>query len=447
MSVFINENWAEILDEAYVGETQFIKDFIELIHEARAPYVGKMKKPIKGNKDFIKIGDMLAEEFGFYSVDFSVPFDTSMNAFTYPITMSTDKSVIGIKPKFTKNKGYKYDVSNRLCILVAVTAGVWFNPEFSDREVVAAILHEIGHSFVLQSERMIDIIEANRLGIAYNVIYQIMLDLLLFVKNPTTGLYTIPRDINTILNTSDKGKEIRNKVSKELSKNPLFAGVASISEWFSTAFMQFFKEAFSLFDGFAYIISIPMTALNKLLSSFNKPSIAFSKSQEYLSDSFAVSYGLGPEISSFLVKIEYSAAASGSKVDEILSKIPIVGALRETVKVPVLLLSHGINTHPSTPARINQILKDLNKELNSSDLSPKTKKAIQANIKSLEAIKEECTKVPEKKKYNGEMVRKMWIAYITKNPEELDDLEDYYTDLETRDKYVKESTEEDLENN
>ena len=441
MSVFINENWAEILDEAYVGETQFIKDFIELIHEARAPYVGKMKKPIKGNKDFIKIGDMLAEEFGFYSVDFSVPFDTSMNAFTYPITMSTDKSVIGIKPKFTKNKGYKYDVSNRLCILVAVTAGVWFNPEFSDREVVAAILHEIGHSFVLQSQRMIDIIEANRLALAYNIMYKLIVDIM------SLNIFAVPGDIKAMINTRDKGKEFRNKVSKELAKNPLFAGVVSVSEWLSTTFTQFFKEAFSLFDGFAYVISIPFALLNKLLSVFSKPEIAFGKSQEYLSDSFAVSYGLGPEISSFLVKIEYSAAASGSKVDEILSKVPIVGALRETVKVPVLLLSHGINTHPSTPARINQIIKDLNKELNDADLSPKTKKVIQANIKSLEEIKEECTKVPEKKKYNGEMVRKMWIAYITKNPEELDDLEDYYTDLETRDKYVKEEATDEVFNN
>ena len=78
------------IDEAYVGETKFIKDFIELIHEARAPYIGKFKKPIKGNKTLIKIGDMIAKEFGFYSVDFWVPFDSSMNAFTYPITLSTD---------------------------------------------------------------------------------------------------------------------------------------------------------------------------------------------------------------------------------------------------------------------------------------------------------------------------------------------------------------------
>lgn len=164
------ENFDFYINELYVGETTFIEKLIDEISKDRAPYLGKVKKPIKGNKDFIKIGDMIAEEFGFNSVTFSVPYDTSMNAFTYPITMNIDETITNKKPKFYKNNGLKYDLNTgRLCIIVAITAGVWFNEEFSDREVVAALLHEIGHSFVTQSERMIDIIESNRLSMVYIV--------------------------------------------------------------------------------------------------------------------------------------------------------------------------------------------------------------------------------------------------------------------------------------
>ena len=174
MGTLINTN--NVIQELYVGETEFISRLIEEVSKAREPYVGKMKKPIKGNKDFIKIGDMIAEEFGFHSVTFMVPYDTSMNAFTHPITMNIDDSITEKKPKFLNGKGLYYNPEvGKLCIIVAVTAGCWFNPDFSDREIVASILHEIGHSFVTQSKRMIDIVETNRLTIAYTVVYQMIL--------------------------------------------------------------------------------------------------------------------------------------------------------------------------------------------------------------------------------------------------------------------------------
>lgn len=434
MGTLINSiNYTNVLDEAYAGETQFIKDFIELISKARAPYVGKMKKPIKGNKDFIKIGEMLADEFGFYSVDFSVPFDLSMNAFTYPITMSIDKSIVDVKPKFIKDKGFKYDQISKMCIIVAVTAGVWFNEKFTDREIVAAILHEIGHSFVLQSERMVDIIEANRLSIAYSVINQIIIHL------ATLQFYNIPSDIKLLMNTSNRGREIINKVNKELANNPLFAplnGISTVFNYLSTSVMQVFREILSLTMA-NKILSLPFAVINKIFSVFSKPAIAASRSQEYLSDSFATTYGLGPEITSFLMKIEFDPGAYGIYTEKLISKIPILGALHKSLDIPVLLLSNSISTHPSTPARINKILEELNKELKDSDLSPKTKQAVKENIKQLEKIKNECATPPDKKKYDAEMVQRLWISFITNKGEIPDDLETYYTDLNVRDKYVK----------
>ena len=434
---FYNGFSLDILEELYVGETGFISELIEEVSKARAPYVGKMKRPIKGNKDFIKIGDMLAEEFGFHAVTFSVPFDQTTNAFTFPITMNIDQSIVGKKPKFIKDKGLKYDenVTGRMCIMVAVTAGVWFNSEFTDREVVAAILHEIGHSFVIQSERMIDVIEANRMALAYNLIQKIIIDM----TNPY-GWTQLPQDFSTLANASSKGKEVKNKVARELANNPLFIGfngVAGIMEWFKGIFTRIFMEVMMLFAGASNLIAIPFVALNKILSVFNKQAYAIGRSQEYLSDSFASMYGLGPEISSFLVKIEYSSKTSGTITQRVLENIPVVGALHQCLSIPVLLMADSMNTHPSTISRIDKILDELDKELKSSDLSPKTKEAVKKNIKDLERIKQEAIAPQKNKKYNAEMIKRMWFAFLSDKGTEPDSYEKYYTDLKTRDDYVK----------
>ena len=431
---FMLEN-DEILNELYVGETPFIKDLIEEISRARSPYVGKLKRPIKGNKDFIRIGDMIAEEFGFKTVTFMVPYDTSMNVFTYPITNSFDKSIYGIQPKFNKETGLKYNNSG-LSIIVAVTAGVWFSKEITDREVVAAMLHEIGHSFVLQSERMIDIIETNRVALITMLIYQIVIDIY------SLQFQRVPDDIKTIINSSNKGKEIINKVTRECANNPLFIGfngINTIKEYITGVVNGIFKEISSLLDGPISIMTIPIALINKIFSILYKQDTAVSRSQEYLSDSFASMYGLGPEISTFLAKIEYSPSSSGSYIDKFISITPIIGALHQSMKLPILMIMNGITTHPSTPARMDKIIQELNKELKDSDLNPKTKEELKKNIYELEKIKDEFISTSNSKNYNAEMVKRFWISYISNKGEVNDEIENYYTDLDKRNQYTRES--------
>ena len=449
---FLDENYnafIDIVNELYVGETEFIKKFQAEISKARAPYVGKLKKPIKGNKDFIKIGDMIAEEFGFHAVTFSVPYDISSNAFTYPITSTIDQNVKGVKPKFFKDQGLKYDPeTNKLCILVAVTAGVWFNPEFTDREVVAAILHEIGHSFVLQSNRTVEMVESLRICTALLVIMQTLSDITNEnIDNKLKGV-KITNDLLTIFNLTNIGKQIINTVSRELANNPLFKSFNSISmitDWLTKLLFNIKKEIsnFNLFKKEVYFNILKNLSISLIFGSLPgfKQLTAFNRSQEYLSDSFATMYGYGPDVSSFLLKIEFSKNPSGTAVQKILNSIPIIGAINQAVTIPILMLQLPVEAHPSTPARIDKILKELKEEYQESDLDPKTKKAIECNIKEMERIKKEISAVPSKSKnkFDGEMVKRMWIAFLTNKGDFMNDHEKYYTDLKARDKYVRES--------
>lgn len=247
-----------------------------------------------------------------------------------------------------------------------------------------------------------------------------------------------------IMNSSNKGKEIINKVNKEIAENPLFIGFklgSGFIEWMDTTFMNIARNVLVFFKGAKNIAAIPFVAISNILGKMSQKSHSISRSQEYLSDSFATMYGMGPEIASFLTKIEYSDSASGLAVDKILSKIPIIGALHASLDIPVLLLSNSINDHPSTPARIKKILDELNKELKDSNLDPKTKKAVEKNIKDLEKINKEFTAPIDKKKYDAKMVKRMWINFISGKNNFENKYEKYYTNLKVRDKYVKESQE------
>lgn len=61
MDELLYEYYLDIVNELYVGETDFIKNFIKVIHDARSPYVGTPMRAIKGDRNLIKIGDMIAK--------------------------------------------------------------------------------------------------------------------------------------------------------------------------------------------------------------------------------------------------------------------------------------------------------------------------------------------------------------------------------------------------
>lgn len=429
----------EMINELYVGETDFIKKFIKVIHDARQPYVGKPMKAIKGDKNLIKIGDMIADEFGFYSVSFMVPFNTALNAFTFPVTMSLDTSVKNMKPKFNMKSGMKHNTVNRLSTIIAVTAGVWFNEEFSDREVAAAILHEVGHSFVIQSDRLIEIIEAYKILIIFDMAYKLFMNIINSVPDERRRGYNtkqIQQMITNLIYNTNIGKQIINSVEREISENPLFYTLSNMSESLSAIYMQFIKEV-SAVTQVNKLLNIPIAVLKWFTGILTKPFVDSKRSQEYLSDSFATMYGLGPEISSFLVKIEYSPSSQGSIIEKVINQTPILGALSESLNIPTLLIMNSVADHPSTLARIKKIKDELNSELNNSDLSPSTKKAIKQNLLEMEKVEKSILDTSKGCKHDSAMVKQLWFNFLNDKGNFANFEEKYLTDIKYRNKKLK----------
>ncbi len=426
----------DILNELYVGETKFVEQLIQAISEARKPYVGKMQRPIKGDRNLIKIGDMIAEEFGFYGVSFNVPFETSLNAMTYAVTMSFDKPVRSLKPQYNPKLGMKHAPVNQLCTLIVVTSGVWFNPEFTDREIAAAILHEVGHSFVVQTDRVMPILETARLVTLVQILFEA------YVAIINADPQGVKSTITNLVYTNNTTKSLMVTIDKEISKNPLFSGISNISDYVFGILIQVIKEIAAVMSPVSKLSAIPSTLYTTIIQMLLlQPIINWDRSQEYLSDSFAGMYGLGPEIASFLTKIEYSPNASGSVIEKIVNKIPVIGAINQSVNIPILLITDTVSVHPSTVARTRKLISELEKEVNNSDLSASTKKALKANI--------ECLKENEKKllDLNNELgrhndaaaVKASWFRYLNSKGFFTNSDEEYYTDIEHRNTSMRES--------
>lgn len=425
-----------LLNELYVGETKFISDLIQAVSEARRPYVGRMQRPIRGDRNLLKIGDMIAREFGFHGVSFMVPFNTSLNAFTHPVTTSFDKPVRSLKPKYNPKVGMSMNPIDGLCVIIAVTSAVWFNAEFTDREVTAAILHEVGHSFVIQSERIIPIVEAQRLVTVLMAIYNALIGILTANLN---GFGTTKQ----ILFSTNSVKVIKHSIQQAVDNNPLFSGIVNLQNWVEGVAMQIMKEVSAVMRPYNALAAIPSALYETIMKMLLlKGFTDSSRSQEYLSDSFAAMYGLGPEITSFLTKIEYNPSASGSVIENITNRIPIIGAINQSLYIPILMITHSVAAHPSTVARTKKLIAELEKELKDSDLSASTKKAVQNDIKELEKNLDALVDADRRlsSRSDAASVKAAWFAYLNQDPNYSNNEEEYYTDIDHRNKNMKESS-------
>lgn len=426
----------DILNELYVGETEFIERLIQAVSEARRPYVGRLQRPITGDRSLIRIGDMIAEEFGFCGVSFMVPFNTSLNAFTYPVTMSLDKPVRSLKPQYNSKLGMKHAPVNQLCIMIIVTSGIWFNPKFTDREVTAAILHEVGHSFVVQTDRIMPILETARLVMILEIAYEAYISLL------TANVSSATKAIKDIVYSNNSTKSLMIAIDRIVAENPLFSGISNVRDYVYGVLFQVLKEVAAVMSPGYKLAAIPMTLYTTIINMLiMQPLINLKRSQEYLSDSFAGMYGLGPELSSFLTKIEYSPSAGGSVIEAITNQIPIIGALNESLNIPILLITNTTSSHPSTVARVKKLIAELEKEVNNSDLSASTKKALKANIENLKENEKKLLDLDSSlsRTGNAAAVKASWYRYLNGQGFFTNSDEEYYTDIEHRNTSMREA--------
>ena len=133
----------------YFGKTQNLLSLEELFGKYRKKY--DKSKPMSNMSDYremirdpilTQIAKLLADSFGFCEAVITIARDNTVNAYTLTFPM-TDKGSLG-------NNGVRINESKRKFptnILVCINVGLIFSRKLSEAEIVAVLLHEIGHSF------------------------------------------------------------------------------------------------------------------------------------------------------------------------------------------------------------------------------------------------------------------------------------------------------------
>lgn len=378
------------INERFYGSARNAKKIENAVSKAREDFVGgsNIAMGSYGDKVFTQVEDAIIDVFGFNVVDFGLAVDPSVNAYTYPIATSITSGYTAVTKDEIKNN--KYDGTN-FCLYVRVTTGLWANSNFSDAEVTAIILHEIGHNFQHinnSGQRTWGLIECT-----------VMIISLLTAGN-LTALFS--------------DSTIRAEASKIAKNSTILRSGMNIYEGITGILKYIYYVLFAVGDfltlgvggALAGVVTVGMNPLNTLFSTAVS---GIAKGAEFNADAFVANFGYGPELTSALAKMELNPAkVTGTGVEKALNSIPILGHIHNMMSIPMTLLMAPFSSHPLTGRRMNNIISVLEKELKRSDLSPALKKEIQANIEDCKEMAKAAVEVDK----DTRNINRKWLAGI-----------------------------------
>lgn len=142
---------ANVLNEVYFGD-QVISHIQNQLSKFRAKWIGKSFDPkINVDPELIKFNRLIEDQFGYGTFCMNIDPNNDINAYMLNVGVFAERNYIDTYSKNLKvykgNKGFYYDKKAGVAAICVMLYGILAEPEITDREVLAVILHEIGHSF------------------------------------------------------------------------------------------------------------------------------------------------------------------------------------------------------------------------------------------------------------------------------------------------------------
>ena len=375
-----NQDYYSFINESEFDNSQLI-ELENLIGELREKYglmlLNNNNAQINLDPIILQISHLFEDVFGFASCQFTVDHSKIPNAYTFAISSRVD--MWNYKKCIKKsNKGIKFTPEAKVNMVVFITSGLLFDTKFTNREIVAVLLHEVGHNF---SDSIND-----TLGV-FSIIKKIL------------GIPALLNPLNwkNLLN-STRGS--LTQFTAYMRKNYPALVTAFNSLKIIKSEIQYvtlsINDVMNLYPGAA--ASAVVYAFNSLIIQFKKSGTIgfvldiilgkFKKEDEYISDSFPALYGYGPDLSSALLKLEKH---NNTEVRDII-KSSEFGAIWYAIFVEsfeYIASLMRISSHPPTAKRLLNILNTLEQELKKDYLNPKFRKATEQEIKEIKKLIEE----------------------------------------------------------
>lgn len=351
----LDESALEILNEVYFGKAP-IQSMKAQLTKLRKKLKGKpITSTINLDAEILKFNRIVEKTFGFYNFALYLNHDPIPNAYTFGVeTFYTTEEKEKIRKSILANpEGFKFDRKEaKVSMIAAMTSGMLDSEKITDDQIVAVLLHEIGHSY-FEAVVLTD----NGLDSARN-----LLDCLSFIHDKAMYIVT-------------NGKEVTEKqIEKDLSqaKKIIDPVVKKIKE-------IFVKKAHTLRES--------------MTDNISKRYLQYTN--EKFADSFAASYGYGPELHDFLTK-------AYEDIYRDINGVKQYSHIEEILKVYRLyfldLLAYGLHLqdeHPGELARLNVTLQYLKREVAKETIDPNMKRALLINIQKCESLMEDYMNYPK----------------------------------------------------
>lgn len=383
----------QVIQEAYFGKTPELQEAERILGEWRSKYYGSGNRFVTSaaaDPLFYEFCDKMADIFGFAEYLVVLRGDIESGSSTIPVGfLFTGHNSEVIK---TKN-GYKYDgtpVMVQYCYPYML-----FNEEFSDAEVMAVFLHEIGHSFSHKASTVICM---------HHIIKMITLGIYLIFKIIRHPLNTI----EDILLLTNEGRKVYKTLQETFNKNN--KSVALI--------LSYIKFCLALPNSMQYNIDCilnrfagPGRIVLQFIKSLIKNGVVRTTigiSNERIADNFATIYGYGPELYTSLHKMGIDSTISVKYIHQ----VPGIGWIYDLISIPQRWMITLGNEHPTTASRRKSQIHYLEAEMKKEGLSPSARKAI---LKDLEQFDKDLTEIENRaKKLGGSSVLDEYQVLVNK---------------------------------
>ena len=382
MGIYSIQPRDEVLNEVYFGETPGIMRCFEAFSTWRSKYLMDRKLYMMNSaaeRDPL-LGKFVAEierEFGLFSYSFIIINKDQINAFTFPCFFNFNSNLKGPKRVEFGKDGYKFKKECQVSMLTCMYAGLFFNSDFTNREVFAIILHEIGHNFQdVISDKMHTLGQCstmNRILLAGIMLASGSMEPLIypFMNDKTFG--AVSKSYNE-MNIGQKNSIIS-------FANTIYGATMNTIN-LGVDLMTLFLPPILVLN--AAVRTIRDAAIGVLLAPLVRRHSYYG---EIMADKFAAYYGFGKDLVTGLDKLSDFRKGAGIKAR--FMEIPIYSHIQELILLPLKFIFDITDEHPASQARYKTVIDGLKDDLNQPGISPKLKKQLQSDIKETEDTIEE----------------------------------------------------------
>ena len=387
------------LNEAYFGKTEDVLKIEKAVGSIRKKFgtgdnvtnFNTWKSTIPNSIEERNLRNAIADAFGFSDV--CIIWFQGLNASlaTFSNSLAIDlghkKLNNSMKKNSSRRNGIKYDKADGIAMMMILSTGVFTSDIFTDAEITAILIHEIGHNFTGALDDNV-LYQFPALAEALSIIKTIVQAT---IDDDSEGLLTdIIVDIGvsaamfsnyshkSLAKSTDASKAMHRIQSK---KDKDFGDNISAASFILIELMMSINHIKGLYNNLMWFKAPLMKILSKriLTKAFIKP---FGYSDEKFADTFAQMYGYGPDLITGLQKLrtQYSSTVA----DSYISKIPLFSSLIELYTIPYKILMQLTDEHPYDPARYNMIVDSLRNELEDASMDESTRKLIERDIQNAE---------------------------------------------------------------